>query len=187
MFQYLNGESLPLIRLHKSSVRSIKAVVSLYLCHSLTDRLHLCPICLSQMPRVWWTSTLTMIVTWMLLTYLSGWSMTSQKSHRDAEATSLAQHPCRWDLFIPFFPSVLLCCLFKILFKMFYGSEMTLFAPLSRSWHWERKVLNVSCPSWNVWWNGVKTSMWTPTLRPAWVRHWCTEHECDLSRLSGKP
>lgn len=42
-----------------------------------------------------------------------------------------------------------------------------------RSWPWERKALNVSCPSWNAWWSGVKTNTSTLTLRPASVSQSC--------------
>ena len=143
------------------------SVNSLYLfLWILTDKLHLCPICFCQMPRVWWTSMWTTTVTWMLLTYSSVLSTTSRKLHKVAGATSLAQQHCR--LFPPTFSNVLFMWHYE------YLLDIGIFlVTIFRSWPWERKVLNVSCPSWNVWWSGVKTNTSTPTLRRASVRHKC--------------
>lgn len=50
-----------------------------------------------QMPRAWWTFMWTMIVTWMLLIYSKGSSMTFPRLHRVERAMSVARPPYRWE------------------------------------------------------------------------------------------
>lgn len=141
------------------------------------------PFCLAdqtpvfQTPRVLWTFMWTTTVTWMLLTYLSAWSTTSPKLHRGAEATSSALHHYRWSVVTFLFHMFLVESVNSIQVNWVESAFIKLILlcffsyPLIRSWRWERKALNVWCPSWSVWWSGVKTSTSTPTPRPASVRH----------------
>lgn len=63
-------------------------------CVELSPCLSSC-LCL-QMLRAWWTSMWTMIVTWMLLIYSKGSSMTFPRLHRVGQAMSSARPPYRW-------------------------------------------------------------------------------------------
>lgn len=122
--------------------------------------LHPCLVACPQMPRVWWTSTSITTVIWTPPTYSSAWSTTSLRSRRVAPAMSSAQRPCRWTSFC-----VVRFCVRMWLFMMPCG--------VLRNWPWERKALNVWCPSWNAWSSGVKTNTSTLTLRPASVSQLC--------------